>query len=80
MQVQVTEEPKNIFFTCDICEKSYPCGATIKRHMEMVHNKKIKFKCELCDYGHYESRKVKIHLRQKHGLDEDEIMHLVRRI
>ena len=80
MQVQVTEEPKNSTFTCDICEKSYPYGVSLKRHMEMIHERIIKFKCELCDYGNYEVTKVKLHLRQKHEINKDEIMHLVRRI
>ena len=80
MQLKVTEEPKNSTFTCDICEKSYPYGVSLKRHMEMIHERIIKFKCELCDYGNYEVTKVKLHLRQKHEINKDDIMQLVRRI
>ena len=75
-----SEEPLDNSFTCDICEKSYPWRINLKRHIQMIHERIIKFKCELCDYGNYEGRKVKIHLRQKHGLDEDDIIHFVRRI
>ena len=67
------EEPLKLIYEeeahayhCDICYKQFSYGHSLKRHVELVHDKKPKFTCEICGESFLYSPKLTRHIAEIH--------------
>ena len=60
-------------FHCPKCRYKCPGKNNLKKHIEVVHDKKINFTCDQCAKGFYEKGQLTNHIKSKfsgHGASQ----------
>jgi len=62
--------------TCDQCGYSALYQSVLKKHVSMVHEKKMENKCSKCDFATFYQCKLKEHVRAVHDKIKDKFCHM----
>ena len=53
-------------FSCKICDTSFKCRKSLKRHMALVHEGKKPFQCNTCDFSFLSRQDLDVHTKLVH--------------
>lgn len=51
---------------CSYCKRPYSNWSLVRRHEQMVHERKINFTCEICGFGTYSKKTFELHKIKSH--------------
>lgn len=51
---------------CSICKRVMGHWTSVRRHMQLVHERKINFTCEICGFGTYSQENLDLHKIKSH--------------